>query len=59
MSAYDTNYFSGRSKSSELTSDRCRAPSCHSRIHVRDVLTERGTVTLCRMCRKTYFEVSS
>lgn len=33
MSAYNTNYFSGRSKSSELTSDRCRAPSCRSRIH--------------------------
>lgn len=63
MLAYETNYFSETSRTEqneyEERSDACRTPSCHSRIHVRDVVTERGSVTLCRRCRKQFWGISS
>lgn len=35
--------------------DTCRRDRCGSTIDVRHVLTERGTVTLCRLCRNEHF----
>lgn len=43
----------------DASADMCRTRSCHSRVHVREVITRNGSVTLCRHCRKQYFGVSS
>lgn len=43
----------------EERGDTYRTPSCHSRIHVRDVISERGSVTLCRHCQTQFLGVSS
>lgn len=63
MSTYETNYFSETDRTEqneyEERGDACRRPSCHSRIHVRDVITEQGSVTLCRYCRKHLLGASS
>ena len=63
MSTHKTNYFSETQRTEQdehkERADACRTPSCHSRIHVRDVITERGSVTLCRYCRKQFWGVSS
>lgn len=50
----------GNAKNSpENDCDDCRKPTCHSRIHVRDMISERGSVTLCRYCRNQFVEVGS
>lgn len=43
----------------EDRTDACRTKTCPSRIHVRDMISERGIATLCRDCRQQLAEVGA